>query len=292
MAIIENRYDFVFFFDVEYGNPNGDPDAGNMPRIDPETGFGLVTGVCLKRKVRNYVELCKDGQEGFNIYVREKAILNDQHRMAYLACDLEPQCRKPPKCGDDSRRLTEWMCANFYDVRTFGAVMNTNVNCGQVRGPVQFTFARSVDAIVPQEVKITRMAVTTSKEADAQYGENKTMGSKYVIPYALYRMEGFVSPALAAKTGFSNEDIELLWEALVNMFEHDRSAARGKMAARKLYIFRHDHKLGNAHAHELFNAIKVESAGSNEMAPARSYSDYTVRIERHIPGGVTLLERT
>ena len=291
MGIIDNRYDFVFFFDVEFGNPNGDPDAGNMPRIDPETGFGLVTDVCLKRKVRNYVELRKGGQEGFNIYVREKAVLNDQHRMAYTACDLEPQSRKPPKCGDDSRRLTEWMCANFYDVRSFGAVMTTEVNCGQVRGPVQFTFARSVDAIVPQEVKIIRMAVTTSKEADAQHGENRTMGSKYVVPYALYRMEGFVSAALAAQTGFSDEDVALLWEALLNMFEHDRSAARGKMAARKLFIFRHDNKLGNAHAHVLFNTITVESTGGAEAVPARSYADYRLHIQKDLPGGVTLLEK-
>lgn len=291
MDIIENRYDFVLLFDVEYGNPNGDPDAGNMPRIDPETGYGLVTDVCLKRKVRNYVELSKEGQQGFHIYVREKAILNDQHRMAYQACDLEPQSKKPPKCGDESRRLTEWMCANFYDVRTFGAVMTTEVNCGQVRGPVQFTFARSVDAIVPQEIKIIRMAVTTSKEAEAQHGDNKTMGSKFVIPYALYRMEGFVSPALAAKTGFSDEDAELLWEALINMFEHDRSAARGKMGTKKLFIFKHDDKLGNAHAHTLFNSVKVEPAGSVDNAPARSYSDYTVRIDGNTPGGVTLLER-
>ncbi|MDO9582231.1 MAG: type I-C CRISPR-associated protein Cas7/Csd2 [Desulfomicrobium sp.] len=291
MGIIENRYDFVLLFDVEYGNPNGDPDAGNMPRIDPETGYGLVTDVCLKRKVRNYVELSKSGQVGFNIYVREKAILNDQHRMAYRACDLEPQCKKPPKSGDDSRRLTEWMCSNFYDVRTFGAVMTTEVNCGQVRGPVQFTFARSVDAIVPQEVKIIRMAVTTSKEAESQHGDNKTMGSKFVIPYALYRMEGFVSPALAAKTGFSDEDAELLWEALINMFEHDRAAARGKMATRKLLIFKHDGKMGNAHAHVLFNAIKIKHAENGDTAPARAFSDYNVRIDRDLPTGVTLLEK-
>jgi CRISPR-associated protein Csd2 len=183
------------------------------------------------------------------------------------------------------------MCSNFYDVRTFGAVMTTEINCGQVRGPVQFTFARSVDAIVPQEIKIIRMAVTTSKEAEAQHGDNKTMGSKFVIPYALYRMEGFVSPALAAKTGFSDEDAELLWEALSNMFEHDRSAARGKMETRKLFIFKHDNKMGNAHAHALFNAIKVEPAGNVDTAPARSYSDYKVQINRDLPAGVTLLER-
>lgn len=289
MPAIENRHEFVLFFDVENGNPNGDPDAGNMPRIDPETGCGLVTDVCLKRKVRNFVELSKNGAPGFNIYVREKAVLNDQHRMAYTACDLEPHCKKPPRDALDARRVTDWMCANFYDVRTFGAVMATEVNCGQVRGPVQISFARSVEPIVPQEVGITRMAVTTAKEAESQHGENRTMGRKYIVPYALYRAEGFVSAPLAAKTGFSDEDLELLWQALQDMFEHARSAARGKMATRKLFVFRHDGMLGNAHAHVLFESVKAEAAKGGR--PARAFSDYSVSVCRDLPAGVTLLEK-
>lgn len=236
MSFIEHRYDFVLFFDVENGNPNGDPDAGNMPRIDPETGRGLVTDVCLKRKVRNYVELARSEQAGFRIYVQEKAVLNDRHNEAYTALNLKKESGKLPKNEKDARAVTRWMCDNFYDVRTFGAVMSTEVNCGQVRGPVQFTFARSEEPVVPAEISITRMAVTNGRDLDKE----RTMGRKFIVPYGLYRMEGFISAPLAEKTGFSEEDLELLWESLAGMFENDRSAARGKMSSRKLFVFRHD----------------------------------------------------
>ncbi len=289
MTAIANRYEFVLFFDVENGNPNGDPDAGNMPRIDPETGYGLVTDVCLKRKVRNYVELVKDGAEHFNIYVQEKAVLNEQHALAYTACELKPESRKLPKKIADAQRLTDWMCANFYDVRTFGAVMTTEVNCGQVRGPVQLAFARSVDPIVPSEISITRMAVTTKKEAEDQQGDNRTMGRKFIVPYALYRVEGFISAPLAEKTGFSDEDLDLLWDALRVMFEHDHSAARGKMASRKLFVFKHESRLGSAPAHVLFDAIRVTRAGGD--GPARAFSDYAISLEQALPAGVSLLEK-
>lgn len=286
MTAIANRYEFVLFFDVENGNPNGDPDAGNMPRIDPETGFGLVTDVCLKRKVRNVVELTKAGEQGYNIYVQEKAVLNEQHQKAYIAYSLKPESKKLPKKVEDSKRVTDWMCSNFYDVRTFGAVMTTEVNCGQVRGPVQFTFARSIDPIVPSEISITRMAVTNLKDLEKE----RTMGRKFIVPYALYRAEGFVSAPLAEKTGFSDADLELLWQSMVNMFEHDRSAARGKMAARKLYVFKHDSKLGNAPAHVLFDAVKVHRDEKNNM-PARAFAEYTIGVEGKLPDGVTLLEK-
>lgn len=288
MTAIENRYEFVLFFDVENGNPNGDPDAGNMPRLDPETGCGLVTDVCLKRKIRNYVELAKDGEEGFNIYIREKAVLNEQNDMAYKACDLKSEKKKLPKKAEDAKRVTDWMCGNFFDIRTFGAVMTTEVNCGQVRGPVQLTFARSVDPIVPHEISITRMAVTTKAEAEKQSGDNRTMGRKHIVPYALYRAEGFISAPLAGKTGFSDEDLALLWEALVNMFEHDRSAARGKMSARKLIVFKHANKMGSAPAHILFDS--VSAIRSEENSVPRSFSDYTVTVGTDLPDGVSVEE--
>lgn len=290
---IQNRYDFVYLFDVENGNPNGDPDAGNMPRIDPETSYGLVTDVCLKRKIRNYVELLKGGQTPFEIYIREKAILNQTHARAHKAIGAEdgggPKKRKGSR--EEVERARQWMCQNFYDVRTFGAVMATEVNCGQVRGPVQINFARSIDPIVPAEITITRMAVTTEKEAEQQSGDNRTMGRKHIVPYALYRAEGYISAGLAAQTGFSEDDLAILWEALINMFDHDHSAARGKMCARKLIVFRHESKLGNAPAHKLFELVKVGRIAGDKQPP-RSFSDYEVTIDRTaVPAGVTLDEK-
>lgn len=283
---LENRYEFTFFFDVENGNPNGDPDSGNLPRLDSETGLGLVTDVCLKRKVRNYVDLVKDSAEGFNIYVREKAVLSSVRAPAYAA--IEGQA----KSGADKIQMAqEWMCRNFFDVRAFGAVMSTKENnCGQVRGPVQFTFASSIDPIVPMEISITRMAVETEKEAKAQDGDNRTMGRKNIVPYALYKLEGYVSAPLAKRTGFSEDDLALLWESLINMFEHDHSAARGKMSARKLFVFRHDNALGKAPAHMLFDRIRAERKDST--TPARSFSDYAVTVDTAgLPAGVALEER-
>lgn len=290
---IQNRYDFVYLFDVENGNPNGDPDAGNMPRIDPETSYGLVTDVCLKRKIRNYVELLKGGQTPFEIYIREKAILNQTHARAHQAIGAEDKQdgKKRKGSGEEVERARQWMCQNFYDVRTFGAVMSTGVNCGQVRGPVQINFARSIDPIVPAEITITRMAVATEKEAEQQSGDNRTMGRKHIVPYALYRAEGYVSASLATQTGFSEDDLSILWEALINMFDHDHSAARGKMCARKLIVFRHESRLGNAPAHKLFELCKVKRITDNKQPP-RSYSEYDVTIDRTaVPAGVTLDEK-
>ena len=289
MTTIANRYEFVLLFDVENGNPNGDPDAGNTPRVDPETGHGLVTDVCLKRKIRNHVALAKDGQEGFQIYIQEKSILNDTNEKAYKAYELKPESKKLPKVIEDAQKITGWMCANFFDIRAFGAVMTTEVNCGQVRGPVQLAFAKSVEPIFAQEISITRMAVTTKAEAEKQQGDNRTMGRKHIVPYGLYVAHGFVSAPLAEKTGFSEDDLTLLWEALANMFEHDRSAARGMMSSQKLFIFKHDNKMGNAPAHRLFDLINIErSVGSN--GPARSFKDYTVSVGA-VPAGVTLEEK-
>ncbi|KMY68407.1 CRISPR-associated protein Csd2 [Desulfocarbo indianensis] len=283
---IQNRYEFVYLFDVENGNPNGDPDAGNLPRLDPETSRGLVTDVCLKRKVRNYVMLDKEEAEGFKIYVKEKAVLNRQHELAYAALELKPEQKKLPKDEAKARELTSWMCANFYDIRTFGAVMTTEVNCGQVRGPVQLNFASSIEPIVPLEIGITRMAVTNERDLEKE----RTIGRKHIVPYALYRAEGFISAPLAAKTGFGQEDLELLWEALCNMFEHDRSAARGKMAARRLYVFKHDSKLGNAPAQKLFDLIKVRAAPDGQ-GPTRRFEDYVVDVDRdQVPANVSLEE--
>lgn len=286
MSAIQNRYDFVLLFDVENGNPNGDPDAGNMPRIDPETGHGVITDVCLKRKVRNFVDLTKSGGAGYNIYVREKAILNQQHALAYQALDLDPAKAK----ADDIEKARLWMCRNFYDVRTFGAVMSTGTNCGQVRGPVQLAFAQSLDPVVPREITVTRMAVTTEREAEAQKGDNRTMGHKFIIPYALYRAHGFISAPLAQRTGFSEADLDLFWQAVQNMFEHDRSASRGEMAARKLFVFKHRDNLGNAPAHALFERITVQRAGAPD-APPRKFGDYNVAADKqNLPDGVELLE--
>ncbi len=284
-----NRYDFVYLFDVKDANPNGDPDAGNLPRVDPETGHGLVTDVCLKRKIRNFVGLTKGEQPPFDIYVKEKAVLNRQHERAYKACNLTPEKNKLPKKLEDAKRLTAWMCGNFYDVRAFGAVMTLEVNCGQVRGPVQIAFARSVDPIVSSEHSITRMAVATEREAAEQQGDNRTMGRKFTVPYGLYRTQGFVNPFLAEQTGFSEDDLKLLWEALINAFQFDQSAARpaGSMAARKLIVFKHEKPLGSAASHVLFDLVKVE----RKKNPARDFSDYDVRVDRaKVPQGVEPIE--
>jgi CRISPR-associated protein Csd2 len=275
MKPITKRYDFILAFDVLNGNPNGDPDAGNTPRIDPETGMGLVSDVCLKRKIRNYVTLARRNpetgapEEGYDIYVKEKAILNIQHQRAYDA--LELQSEKAPSESVD--RARQWMCQTFFDIRMFGAVMSTGVNCGQVRGPVQMTFARSVDPISQMDQSVTRMAVTTQAEADAQRGGNRTMGRKTIVPYGLYVGYGFISPHLAADTGFSEDDLQLLWDALSNMFELDRSAARGLMATRKLMVFEHENALGNAPAHALFKFFAPKKG--DEVPVPRSFEDYT-----------------
>lgn len=285
--VIQHRYEFVLLFDVENGNPNGDPDAGNMPRIDPETSHGLVTDVCLKRKIRNYVDMVKDGAEGYDIYVREGAVLNAQHRKAYKFVGIEPVEKKLPKDEEDARKITAFMCHHFFDIRTFGAVMTTEVNCGQVRGPVQIGFARSIDPIVQQEVTITRMAVTSEKDAEKK---DREMGRKHIVPYALYRVEGFISAPLAEKTGFSGVDLDLLWDALANMFDHDRSSARGKMATRRLIVFEHESRFGNAPAHKLFDTVAVRRIDTSR--PPRAYSDYTVDVNvAAVPEGVRVIER-
>jgi CRISPR-associated protein Csd2 len=282
--IIKNRYEFVILFDVENGNPNGDPDAGNMPRIDAETNHGIVTDVCLKRKIRNYVEIVKDDAAGFKIYVKQGAILNKQHETAYVALGVDPKDDKAARANRDP--LRDFMCKNFFDIRTFGAVMTTKINCGQVRGPVQINFARSIDPIISQELTITRMAVTT--EADAEKKTNE-MGRKHIVPYALYKAEGYISANLAKSTGFSEDDLELFWEAIINMFEHDHSAARGKMAVRKLIVFKHASELGNAPSHKLFNLIEIQR--KDQTKPARSYRDYDVHIAAaNVPEGVTVTE--
>lgn len=317
MTALSNRYDFVLLFDVSKGNPNGDPDAGNLPRLDPETNHGLVSDVSLKRKVRNYVEFAKNGTAGFNIYVQDGAILNEQHRKAYLAErpgdeKAAKDAKLNPKNDDEANRLRGFMCANFYDVRAFGAVMSTGINAGQVRGPVQLTFANSLEPIVPQEISITRMAATNEadKKQRAEGSEegndrtdNRTMGRKHIVPYGLYRAHGFVSAKLAERTGFSDADLELLFEALASMFEHDRSAARGEMASRKLIVFKHESALGNAPAHALFERVAVgrnidgqfrdvDDAGIGNYPPARKYADYMVTIDRkNSPSGVEIIER-
>lgn len=287
MSAIANRYDFVYLFDVTNGNPNGDPDAGNLPRLDPETNQGLVTDVCLKRKIRNYVTLEQEGAPGYAIYMQEKSVLNNQHKRAYEALGIEHEAKKLPKEEAKARMLTDWMCKNFFDVRTFGAVMSTGVNCGQVRGPVQLTFARSVDPVVALEHSITRMAVATEAEAEKQEGDNRTMGRKHTVPYGVYVAHGFVSSFLAKQTGFTEDDLKLLWQALTNMFEHDRSAARGQMATCGLYVFKHDSDLGNAPAHDLFTRIGVKRKDGVDVA--RAWSDYEVTVnEGNMPNGVKL----
>lgn len=291
MSVISNRYDFVILFDVENGNPNGDPDSGNMPRIDPETGLGIVTDVCMKRKIRNYVETAREDKDNYKIYIKESIPLNASDRTAYEACntnekDIKADKKKNPNIDKEIR---DFMCKNFYDIRTFGAVMTTfvkaSLNCGQVRGPVQLGFARSIDPIVPQEITITRVAITTEADAEKKTTE---MGRKSIVPYGLYRAEGYISANLARKvTGFSEDDLNLLWEAIVNMFEHDHSAARGKMAVRELIVFKHDTELGNAPAHKLFDTVKITR--KNISAPPRKYEDYDICIEESdIPNGITV----
>lgn len=285
---IKNRYDFVILFDVENGNPNGDPDAGNMPRIDPETGYGLVTDVCLKRKIRNYVETVKENDENYRIYIKDTVPLNRSDADAIKALGISEDLKAAKKSDPDiDRRLRNYMCEHYYDIRTFGAVMTTFVkgalNCGQVRGPVQLSFARSVDTIIPQEVTITRVAITTEADAEKKGTE---MGRKYIVPYALYRAEGYVSANLARKTtGFSEDDLQLLWEAILNMFENDHSAARSKMAVRELIVFKHSSELGNAPAYKLFDAVTVQR--KDPTTPARSYRDYAVTVSDALPEGVT-----
>lgn len=283
MSAITHRYEFVYLFDVVNGNPNGDPDAGNLPRLDPETNKGLVTDVALKRKIRNYVALEKEGAAGHAIYMQEKSVLNNQHKQAYSALGIEHEAKKLPKDEAKARDLTAWMCKNFYDVRTFGAVMTTEVNSGQVRGPVQIAFATSVEPVLPLEIAITRVAVTNEKDLEKE----RTMGRKHVLPYGLYRAHGFVSAKLAERTGFSGDDLDLLWRALINLFEHDRSAARGEMAARKLIVFEHEHPMGNAPAHQLFDAVEVTRIEQDNSVPARHFNDYRVNIGA-VPAGVTV----
>jgi CRISPR-associated protein Csd2 len=313
MTELTSRYDFVYFFDVANGNPNGDPDAGNLPRMDPETGQGLVSDVSIKRKIRNYVADAREGQKGHAIYVTENAILNDQHRKAYEAIrkdDEKIQKAKSlsPQNDKEAAELRAWMCANFFDIRTFGAVMSTGINCGQVRGPLQFVFGRSVEAIMPLEISITRMAATNEAEKkkrsegadDDKRGDNRTMGRKHIVPYGLYRVHGFVNAKLAQKTGFTNADLKLVKEALGRMFDFDRSAARGEMAARKAIAFRHECALGKAPAHKLFERVSVHRVfnGSNvpvgdtrsdNWPPARRFGDYDISVdEQNVPPGVTI----
>lgn len=305
---VTQRHEFVLYFDVTNGNPNGDPDAGNMPRLDPETNQGLVSDVALKRKVRNFVALVKEQEPGFEIYMTEGATLNNQHKKAWKA--LLPEVTKDddfkrlPKDQQKAQELTRWMCTNFWDIRTFGAVMTTGVNAGQVRGPVQFGFAKSVERILPLEISITRMAATTEKDAEEKGG--RTMGRKHIVPYGLYRVHGFASAPLASHptkgTGFSESDLELLWQALTQMFDHDRSAARGEMASRKLIVFRHQSVLGNAQAQSLFDRVKtwrvhegsvqeIGSTATDNWPPARKWEDYKVTIDREgAPAGVEILE--
>lgn len=306
---VQRRHEFVLFFDVTNGNPNGDPDAGNLPRLDPETNQGLVSDVCLKRKIRNYVAIARTDVPGHEIYMREGATLNNEHKRAWAAVMPEvtkaEDFKKGPKEEAKARELTRWMCANFWDIRAFGAVMSTGVNCGQVRGPVQIAFARSVEPILALEISITRLAATTEADAEAKGG--RTMGRKHIVPYGLYRAHGFVSAPLASHavkgTGFSDADLELLLEALANMFEHDRSAARGEMATRKLVVFRHASALGSAQAQDLFARVKTwrvhkgekHSIGderTDNWPPARRFDDYAITLDRErLPEGIEIIER-
>jgi CRISPR-associated protein Csd2 len=292
-APIQNRFDFVYLFDVTDGNPNGDPDAGNLPRIDAETGQGLVTDVCLKRKVRNYVGVIHEEKPPYEIYIKEKAILNQQHARAYAALSIDPKKReaKGKDKADEDRKLTAWMCQNFYDIRTFGAVMTTEINTGQVRGPVQLTVARSIDPIVSQEHAVTRCAVTTEREAEKQSGDNRTMGRKFTVPYGLYMGFGYINATLAGQTGFGEEDLKLFKTALGMMFENDRSAARGRMSPVKCIAFKHDCKLGNARADQLFArvGVKLKEEARSAGRPPRSKDDYVITVsESDLPAGVSV----
>lgn len=283
MSELKNRIDFVYLFDVQDGNPNGDPDAGNLPRVDAETGMGLVTDVCLKRKVRNYVQVAKNRTAGYDIFIKEKAVLNSAIDKAH-----DDETVKSASATDKTEAARRIMCMNYYDVRTFGAVMSTGKNAGQVRGPIQLTFARSADPIAAAEHSITRMAVATEKEAEKQSGDNRTMGRKATVPYGLYICHGFISANLAQQTGFSEEDLDLFFEALKNMFDVDRSAARGLMSAQKLIVFKHDSMLGNAPANKLFDRVKVQK---NCNGAPRSFSDYTVTIDTEgLPSTISVQE--
>ena len=292
--VIKNRYEFVVLFDVENGNPNGDPDAGNMPRVDPESGYGLVTDVCLKRKIRNYVEIAKEEQEGYKIYIKENIPLNRSDNLAYEYLGIDEKKAKNLKKNDPEadKKIRDFMCTNFFDIRTFGAVMTTfvkaSLNCGQVRGPVQLGFARSVDPIVSQEVTITRVANTTEKDAGNKSTE---MGRKNIVPSGLYRVEGYISANLARKvTGFTEDDLELLWDAIINMFEHDHSAARGKMSVRELIVFKHSKELGDCPAYKLFDAVEVKK--KEDVTYPRKYQDYKLNIhEEQIPETVELIRK-
>tara|TARA_B100000700_G_scaffold323167_1_gene426343 strand:+ start:3087 stop:3956 length:870 start_codon:yes stop_codon:yes gene_type:complete len=271
---IQNRYEFVYFFDVTNGNPNGDPDAGNMPRLDPESSKGLVTDVSLKRKIRNYIQLSEYSSPGYDIYVQEKSVLNQQNQKAYDALEIKPESKKLPKDQSKAKEVTDWMCANFFDVRAFGAVMTTEINSGQVRGPLQLAFAKSIDPIIPLEISITRMAVTNEKDLEKE----RTMGRKHIVPYGLYRVHGFVSSKLAEKTGFTDSDLDKVWKSLEMMFEHDHSAARGEMAGRKLIVFKHENALGNAPAHKLFERVTVDRVKGESGTPAAEFSDYKIQL--------------
>lgn len=286
---INNRYEFVYLFDVKDGNPNGDPDAGNLPRIDSETQHGLVTDVCLKRKIRNYITIAKGGQKYYEIYIKENSILNDQNERAYndLGIEIIKKEGKRGGGGKEIGKVRDWMCQNFYDIRTFGAVMSTGVNCGQVRGPVQITFARSIDPIISIEHCITRMAVTSVEKAEKQNDDNRDMGRKHTIPYGIYRAHGFISAHLAQDTKFSEEDLNLLWEALKNMFDHDHSAARGMMSVRGLFVFKHDSQLGNAPAHSLFDCVQIHK--KSHVVTPRDFSDYELVVKTEkLPSNVSL----
>lgn len=314
MTTLSRRHDFVLIFDVTNGNPNGDPDAGNLPRLDPETNHGLVSDVSLKRKIRNYVELAREGAEGHHIYVQEGSILNEKHRQAYVALRGDEKSKKDaklnPRDDAEARQLRDFMCRNFFDVRTFGAVMSTGINCGQVKGPVQVTFASSVEPVLPVEISITRMAATNEaeqkKRAEGDDGDlrtdNRTMGRKHIVPYGLYVAHGFVSAKFAERTGFTEADLDLLFEALANMFEHDRAAARGEMTTRKLLVFRHENALGNAPAHRLFDLVRIgrnvdgefrdlDDKGLGNLPPARKFTDYSISVDcASLPEGVDLIE--
>jgi len=298
MTTLQNRYDFVLFFDVANGNPNGDPDAGNLPRMDPETNQGLVSDVAIKRKIRNYVAAAHNGEPGHNIYMTDRAVLNEQHAKAYAATGIKQEAKKLPRKDEEAAALTGWMCNNFFDIRTFGAVMTTDVNCGQVRGPVQISFARSEEPILPLEISITRSSVTNERDRDKE----RTMGRKHIVPYGLYRAHGFINAKLADKTGFSESDLETLWTALRDMLDLDRSAARGEMAARRLIAFRHDSALGNAQAHKLFDRVTVRrrsegdlipvgDARTHNLPPARAFADYEITLDgENLPEGIEIVE--
>lgn len=290
MSAIENRYEFVMLFDVENGNPNGDPDAGNLPRVDSETAHGIVTDVCLKRKIRNFVEIYKEGEPSYNILMKSDRSLNSKFTAAYDACGLEK--KNKGKNPDDVEKARKYMCENYFDVRTFGAVMSTGDDpCGIVRGPVQINFAKSLDPVFEQDITITRQAITTDADFNDK-GKRTEMGKKHYVPYGLYRAEGYISAMLAQKvTGFSEDDLELLWTAIINMFEHDRSAARGKMCMRKLYVFKHSNALGNCPAHILTDKISCTFTPTDDKRVPRSFSDYVITVDRNMPEGVELIEK-